>query len=462
MSIWPPKNEYLRRPVYRSLADLIVRAIEAGELRAGDRLPTHRNLAFDLGLSVQTVSRAYEELIRSGFVSGEVGRGTFVNAIRSGAKTPFTPDSHYGSIIECSILKPVIEPFHLDLMRKSLARIAEDLPASVMSSFRPAGVLKSYDRSSRRWLQKCGLNLSNQSVLLTNGATSAMTIALMTAASTGDTIVAEVLSHHTLMPLCRYLGLRLQGLEMDEFGMLPSALAAACQQSPVRVLYLMPSGLNPCAVIMSPERREELVEIARFHNVLIIENDAWGPLQADRTPPIAAMAPERTFYFTSLTKCLLPGLRTGWLVAPETFGPAVANRHMVTNWMASPLTAEIAARWIEDTTATTLLLWQRKTLVERNRLARDILGGLDFNAADTGMHVWLPMPGGWSEDGFVAHARINGVAVGPGSAFRIREAKSNPGVRICLGAETAYALTEGLKIIARLARSQPEPAMPSL
>ena len=86
MTIWPPHRQNLKRPAYRSLAETVVRAIELGELKPGDRLPTHRHLAFELGLSVQTISRAYDELIRLGFISGQVGRGTFVRA--SQAETP--------------------------------------------------------------------------------------------------------------------------------------------------------------------------------------------------------------------------------------------------------------------------------------------------------------------------------------------------------------------------------------
>ena len=62
----------MKRPVYLSLASVILRAIRAGELTGGDRLPTHRDLAFELGISVQTVSRAYDELIRVGTISGQV------------------------------------------------------------------------------------------------------------------------------------------------------------------------------------------------------------------------------------------------------------------------------------------------------------------------------------------------------------------------------------------------------
>jgi DNA-binding GntR family transcriptional regulator len=79
MTIWPrPRSP----TAYRSLAQALMRAIDAGEVKAGDRLPTHRDLAYRLGLSVQTVSRAYEELTRLDIIAGEVGRGTFVRAGR--------------------------------------------------------------------------------------------------------------------------------------------------------------------------------------------------------------------------------------------------------------------------------------------------------------------------------------------------------------------------------------------
>ena len=97
----------------------------------------------------------------------------------------------------------------------------------------------------------------------------------------------------------------------------------------------MPAGAQPaCDRSCAASGARELVEIARRHDVLIIENDAWGPLQPGRPPPIAALAPERTFYFTSLTKCIMPGLRFGWLVVPETLSiqPPPTGTWSPTGW----------------------------------------------------------------------------------------------------------------------------------
>ena len=113
MTIWPPTPESLQRPAYRSLARAVVSAIAAGELRPGDRLPTHRDLARRLGLSVQTVSRAYEALIRADVIAGEVGRGSFVKSARPAPRAPRYPWLDQGeAIIDCSILSPAVDDIH--------------------------------------------------------------------------------------------------------------------------------------------------------------------------------------------------------------------------------------------------------------------------------------------------------------------------------------------------------------
>ncbi len=461
MTSWPPTRRSLGRPAYRSLADAVVRAVNAGALRGGDRLPTHRDLAYDLGVSVQTVSRAYAELIRAGVLVGEVGRGTFVRAAPAepDAGTPFIPNRQYGAIIDLSILKPVFTDLHHQEMARALAALAADLPGRAASSFRPSAALGHHLPAAVDWLRRCGVPADRERVLLTNGNTSAMTIALMTAASPGDLVVSEALGHHTLKTLAAYLGMRLEGIAVDGEGLVPEALEAACRAAPVRAVYLMPTGLSPTATTMSPDRREAIVAVARRHDLAVVESDAWGPLAPGRPPPVAALAPERTFYFTGLTKCLMPGARIGFLVTPPALAAAAANRHLVTNWMATPILAEIAMGWIADGTADALVDWQRRALEARNALARRILGEVAFAASPAGMHLWLPLPPAWGEADFVAHARFHGVAVAPGSAFALTDPPVAAGVRVCLGAESEPMLERGLTILRRLILSRPEPAL---
>lgn len=459
MTMWPPDPSTLKRPVYRSLAESLIEAIKAGELRQGDRLPTHRDLAETLGISVQTVSRAYEELDRQGAVSGMVGRGTFVRASASDTRTPWHRIGDGDEVVDFSMLTPVTGDIHEQRLKATLAEMATDVTPDVLFSFRPRATLSTHAETALDWLKRCGLETSRAQVLPTNGNTSAMTVALMTAADPGDLVVSEDLTHHTLKALCTYLSLDLTGLATDAEGIVPDAFEETCRARPVRVLFVMPSGLNPKAATMGRKRRETLVEIARRHAVTIVEDDAWGPIQPRKPAPIAALAPERTFYFTSFTKPLLPGLRYGWLVVPETLVSATANRHMVTNWMATPLMAEIGTRWLKDGTAHELLEWQKATLERRNRIAVEALKEFDVKSSPNGLHVWLPLPDRWNEDAFVAHARNEGVAVAAGSSFAIDLAAHTNGIRVCLGCSSETSMVRGLEVIARLVRNQPEPAL---
>lgn len=457
--MWAPDPATLTRPAYRSLAKAIADAIDSGALRQGDQLPTHRELAYRLGLSVQTVSRAYDALIRSGMIAGEVGRGTFVKSSPAEGRAPPYQRLELGEeVIDCSMLTPVIGPLHRVAMDEILAGLVGHLPPEALFSFRPRQALRGHAERALSWLEGCGIKTRPDLVLTTNGATPAMTVALLTAAAPGDLVVTEAMGHHTLKSLTQFHGLGLEGLRCDDEGILPDALEQAARGKGARVLYVMPNGSNARALMMGPARRAEIVAVARRENLLIVENDAWGPLEPDRPAPLAALAPERVFYITALSKPLLPGLRIGWLVVPEAYVTTAFSRHMVTNWMATPLMAEIASRLIEQGTADKLVFWQRGMLARRNVMAAECLDGLNWRGNPHGLHVWLTLPVAWDEAGFVNSARLRGVAVAPGAAFETSEKRGEyRGIRICLGTPDERDLHTALTTIARLARNHPEP-----
>jgi len=455
MTLWRPDPALIRRPAYLSLADQFARAIHDGRLANGERLPTHRALADELRLSVQTVSRAYEELIRRGLVVGEIGRGSFVQTQRREPDPPYLPERP-GEVIDLSILKPVCEPMHLERLKQALGWLAEALPASSALSFRPNTVFPRHRAVGAEWLKTCGLETSPQNITVTNGATGSMTVALMSVAPPGSTVATEAIGHHTLVPLARYLGFNLIGLPIDDDGIVPEALDDACRHSDIRAMFVQPSVINPTATLMGSVRRSQLAEVARRHDIAIIENDVLGPLVEERAPPLAHFAPERTLYVTSFSKITVPGLRIGYLVAPDRFVAAVANRHLVSNWMATPMVAEIATRWVTDGTAMELVRWQRHAVGRRLGIAAEVLAGVNFRSHRDGLHLWLPLPDDRSEEDFVAQARLQGVAIAPGASFRISEAPWHPAVRISLGSTTESELRTGLGVVTRLLLGDPE------
>lgn len=458
MTKWLPDQTKLSRPVYLSLAEQMSEAIRNGLLPSGEQLPTHRNLADALGLSVQTVSRAYEELIRRGLISGEVGRGTFVQAIHSEPSPPYLPE-RLGELIDLSILKPVCESMHLEKMRDAFLWLSQHLSPSAALSFRPNVVFPHHRKVAAQWLALCGVEASPINISLTNGATSAMTTAIMSVVPPGSTLGIEKISHHTLLPLSSYLGIHLESLAMDREGLIPEALEAACRKGHMRALFLQPTVINPRAGMMSLARRRSLAEIAQRHDLAIIENDILGPMVEHRLEPIAALAPERTLFITSFTKTTVPGLRIGYISVPDRYAAAVANRHLVSSWMATPAMAEIATEWVGNGTALELVRWQRAALAERHAIAADVLSGLDYMSHPQSLHVWLPLTGDHAEDAFVAQARLRGVAIAPGRSFHTGEGDWKPAVRISVGSTSAEDFRAGLNTVAALLIAKPEPLL---
>nr|WP_217807982.1 PLP-dependent aminotransferase family protein [Oceanibacterium hippocampi] len=451
----------MSRPIYLSLVEQFGRAIAEGLLQEGERLPTHRQLAYELGISVQTVSRAYEELMRRGLASGEVGRGTFVRLGAEEHSPPYIPE-RVAEVIDLSMLKPVLEARHVDLFRAGAAAVAGSMPDRAITSFRSNVVYASHRPAALAWLRRCGIDPGERDVQITNGATAAIAVSVMTALPPGSTIATEVFTHHTLLPLARYLGIQVRGVAMDEEGIIPTELERLCREGDISALALLPNGAGPTAAFMSLGRREAIARIARHYNLWLIENDAWGPLIADRPPPFATLAPERTFYFTSFTKITVPALRIAYLLTPERLLASALNRHLVTNWMASSLIAELARQWVVDGTADELVRWQRQALARRQRDAAAVLGDICYTSHEQGLHLWLPLPEGRSESDFVSFARLRGVAVAPGSSFHAGAQPSPPGIRVSVGSTGADELRTGLGIIASLYRGAPEPALLTL
>lgn len=448
MSHWPLRKEDIARPAYRSLAQGIAAAIDAGSLRPGDRLPPHRDLAWRLGVSVQTVSRAYEELIRADLISGEVGRGSFVKSgPREVIEVPWFRAPANCRPIDLSMMTPVRLPQIAEAWQDSMLRIAARPPDAAIYSFRPRQALSRHGGTAAAWLARCGMVVPAQRILLTNGCTPALMVALMSAAQPGDEIATESVTCHTLKPAVRHLHLRLRGIDCDARGMRPDALRAAARGAggKLRAVFLLPSGAGPQARVIDRERREDLAAAAAESGLVIIESDVLGPVAPRRPPPVSSFAPDRSFYFTGLTKCLSPGLRLGFLAMPESLAERALNRHLSVAWMATPMIAEIAADWIDNGVADQLLAAQRAELVARNRLAQRVLGPLSTGFPH-GLHRWIPLPEGTDEDRLLRDMLAREVALAPGSGFAVTD--RSPALRLCLGGVPTQELGQAMAVLA--------------
>ena len=442
MTNWQPDLEGRSGPRYAAIADALAAEVAAGRFKPGERLPTHRDLAWRLGVTVGTVSRAYAEAERRGLVSGEVGRGTYVRG-------PQRPESYFvhdrrdadPAAIDLGVAVP--PPGASDgFLGPTLEALAKDPQAAALLGYQPAAGKLEHRAAGAEWLARRGFEVAPERVIVTNGGNHGIAVALAATTRPGDRVLIERLSYAVIHPIARMLGLRLEGIAMDQHGVRPEAVEAACRTSDARALYCIPTLQNPTTAVMPEARRRAIAEVAERHDLAVLEDDIFALLAESPPSPIARFAPERTYYITSLSKTLAPGLRVGYVAGPADAVENLAGAVRATCMMASPIPAEIASRWIRDGTAERILEATRRELDRRRTRALEILDAWHLDCPPGSPFAWLHLPEPWRAVDFTAAAKRRGVIVAPAEAFAVGRGEVPHGVRIGLGPPRDRGLLE--------------------
>lgn len=432
---------------HKVLTDRIIADIDANLLPPGARMPAHRDLARELGVSVQTVSISYKEAERRGYLRGEVGRGTFVRSRVTERADRFMLDRTPRQTADLSIVRAVYTDAHERASRAIFAKLGETDNSAFMRPCRPIAGLDRHRGAAQIWLRKLGVDADIDRILITNGAAHGLFLAVAAVVRPGELVLTERLTDHGVIGLANVLGFRLRGLPTDEQGILPDAFEEACLVGDVAALVLIPTLGNPTSHVAGAERRQAIAAIAARHGVFVIEDEVYKPLIEDPLPAITQMLPNLGFFVTSFTKTVMTGLRAGYLVTPPTHSIRVASIMRVTSWSATNLPAEIAALWIEDGTAEALVRLQRQEAQARQAIVARTLAGHVASTHPLSLCAWLSVPPRWTEESLVRALSQRGVAVTPSDPFRAGKHDAG-GIRICLGGRLSHAaLSETLAAV---------------
>lgn len=455
MTIWAPELGENGGPIYLAIADALADDISRGRLEARTRLPTHRDLAYRLGVTVGTITRAYAEAERRGLVYGEVGRGTFVRGQVTGDAT------HFISGVEPALdridltLNFAFGPQRDQAIARTMAEFARRPDMSRYLGYLPHRGLPEHRAAAAQWLNKLGLETEPDQIIVTSGGQHGMMTVFSALCRPGDVVLCEHLTYAGMKALANHLELRLHGVAIDEHGLAPAAFDAAIRATHARIAYVQPTMQNPTGRMMPEERRRDIATIARQHGVMLVEDDVYGPLPSKRVPPIASMAPDTTIYLTSTSKCMAPGLRIGYLAAPKALIERLGLPVRATVWMAPPIEAEIARQWMSDGTVDRIVEELRGESVQRQAMASNILG-INTASHDGCFLIWMPLPRGWRVGEFVAECSRQGVDISGADSFAVEPLPIPEAVRLCVGAPPTRALLEkGLHVVRSVLHSAP-------
>ncbi|RQO63395.1 PLP-dependent aminotransferase family protein [Paucibacter sp. KBW04] len=363
-----------------SLHAQLKQKILLGQLAAAQRLPASRELAQRLGVSRNTVLRAYEQLMAEGLLEGHVGAGCFVAQLRrepaaSSApirapalrrnieRTAAEPSSELWSRLSGFQPTPAALPgqrglrwglpaqdkFPHVLWSRLQQRFWRRHPELASGYADPAGLprlrelIAAYLNSSR------GLACSAEQVLLTAGSQQAIAMAALALLKPGERVAMESPGYRSAAAALGLSGAKVVPVPLDAEGMRLGALEALRD---CRLAYITPSHQFPSGVVMSAQRRLDLLAWAQRHQAYLLEDDYDGEYRYAGVPlaPLASLAgaEQRVLYVGTFSKLLFPGLRLGYLVAPTAWVPTLAKLRSVLDRQSSIVDQYVLADFIEE------------------------------------------------------------------------------------------------------------------
>ena len=434
MTDWVPVLAALPGPRYLAFVVALETDIGSGRVKPGMRLLPQRDMAQRLKLSVGTISKAYAEAEQRGLISGEVGRGTFVQRRRQEPRGLGSPDATINLALN-------VPPYtgEDEVIASVLADIVADGEMSNLLGYLPHQGLRRHREAMATWFTSLGVTVDADHLFITHGGQHALSIALGMVAAADDIVLTESYTYSGMLALSAQSGYRLHGVAMDEHGLIPDNLDRAFSETGARVLYCMPTLQTPTGSVMPLQRRQAIAEIVRRHDAYLLEDDAYGYLLSPPLPPVSRLIPERSFFIVSFAKCLAPGLRIAAIIAPGAFRDRSINALRATGWMAVPVMAEVVARLIHNGGLARQAKLKRDKAAVRDAIVRRILKAwLPAALVAPGFHTWLPLPAGRTLAALIAQAAQAGITLAPPGALRRMESKSL-GVRLCLGAPATEA-----------------------
>ena len=314
---------------YKAVVDRYAQAIRSGQLPAGSRLPTHRTLAAGERISLATATRVYRELEEMGLVSGETGRGTFVRDLSLPPGHGVDQQVVAADVVDLNFNYPSL-PDQGDALREALRQLAMAGDIDSHLRYQPhAGRLAERDIIARH-LTCQHFAPDAENVLIVNGAQHGLAVTVM-------------------------------GLH------------------------------NPLGWVLNTGQRQALADLARQHDLLIIEDAAYARLVSRPPPPVVSYAPERTVYVTGFSKNIATGLRVGVVISPPRYRPEIERAIRATTWNTPTLISSLICAWIEDGTVARFETQKRQDARQRQQVAREVLCGLPVVSHPDSYFVWLPL-----------------------------------------------------------------------
>ena len=411
-------------PAYQGLADGLRLLVADGQISAGTRLPSERDLVAALGLSRTTVTRAYAVLRESGYATSRQGSGTVAALPDAGRRhtTPLSPSDPEAAreVIDLTCASLPAAPGTAAAYEEAI----RSLPAYLGGDgYHPLGLPDLRQRIAERFTAR-GVATTADQVMVTGGAVAGLAIVTRALVGQGDRVLTENPTYPNAIVTLRQAGARLVPVAMPREGGwdLPGLEATVAQTAP-RAAYLMPDFHNPTGALMGDDDRRRLGDILTAARTLAVVDETMADIPHDPevSPPrpLAALVAHSVTLGTT-SKSHWGGLRIGWIRAPRGLMPALTQARLTLD-LGSPVLEQLVLLDLLDrvgdvrSARAELLRTRRAALVDS---LAEALPAWRPRPAAGGLAAWVDLPDPISTTVTLAAER-RGLLLAPGPQFSV-------------------------------------------
>lgn len=483
---YPVWNAFLPSPdSHLSLREQLVRFFRKGvadsTLKSGIRLPASRVLAQELRLSRMTVTGVYDQLIAEGFFEARQGAGTYV-ATQIGNGVAMSPTStrpamagslrsgHLAGLDSMSLAQPgwpltpglpALDAFPYSLWGRLEGRFWRGRMPSDSSYGDPQGLFSLREALAEYLGAARGVICRPDNIIVTPGAQAAVMIAALALADRGERAWVESPGYDATYRSLILSGLKTVGVPIDSEGL---DVQAGRRLAPdARLALVSPSHQYPTGVTMSLARRLALLQWAHDADAFILEDDYDSEFRYECAPASALKALDgnngRVVYVGTLSKLLIPGLRLGFLVAPDDLIDVLQRVRNGSGHRVPNSSQATAADFIGNGHLGTHIRHAKALYTERraallSAISSEGNGLLSVSTAATGLHLLAELPEGCDDQALTIAARARHIGAGPLSGLFVAPAKARHGLLMGFGNTRAESMQGSVQVLCRLIEDQ--------
>jgi 2-aminoadipate transaminase len=349
---------------------------------------------------------------------------------------------------------PSPDTFPVERLRAKAAEVLTNDPSPALQYGPTEGYLKLREWIAERYSTPSA-RIDPQNVLVTTGSQQALDLLGKTLIDAGSKVLVETPTYLGALQAFSLFESTYVSVTSDEDGLVPSALTAKVTDG-ARFLYVLPNFQNPTGRRMPLARRQELAKIAKQSGLLLLEDDPYGALSysGDALPTLLSMLPDQVVHMGSFSKVLTPGLRVGYLIAPQAIHRKLVQAKQAADLHTPSFTQRIVYETVKDGFLDTHIPTIRSLYAERCKVMLDALkehfpSSVTWNAPQGGMFIWVQLPSGVDSFKLLDQAIAQNVAFVPGGPFFANEPQLNT-LRLSFVTVPPEKIRRGVAILAKL------------